>query len=127
MHIVGALGEERLDLMLKDPPTGLPDVLVHGGTHATDHPAVAVAVTYLSTDSIGLLGVPELIPGLIVEVTHDLLVLGAVAGHDIAVRIDEEGVERHVARQQTGLAVDVVDKSMVEVGTEPLLGAVGPQ
>ena len=127
VHVVGVLGEERLDLVPKDPPTGLPDVLVHGGAHAADHPAVAVAVAHLIADVVGLLGVPKLIPRLLVEIAHDLFVLGAVARHDVAVRIDEEGVERHVARQQTGLTVDVVDKTMVEVGTEPLLGAAGPQ
>ena len=127
MHVVGMLGEECLDLVPEHPPTGLPDVLVHGGAYATDHPAVAVAVAHLLADAVGLLGVPELVPRLLVEIAHDLFVLGAVARHDVAVRIDEERVERHVARQQTGLAVNVVDKTMVEVGTEPLLGAVGPE
>lgn len=127
VHVIGPLGEQGLNLVLEHPPTGLPDVLVHGRAHRADHPAVAVAVADLRADLLGLVGVPELIPRLVVEVAHDLLVLGSVAGHDVAVGIDEEGVERHVAGQQARLAVDVVDESVVEVGAEPLLGAVGPE
>lgn len=127
MHVIGPLGEQRLHLVLEYPPAGLPDVLVHGRAHRADHPAVAVAVADLRADLLSLVGVPELVPGLLVEVAHDLLVLGAVAGHDVAVGVDEEGVERHVARQQARLAVDVVDEAVVEVGAEPLLGAVGPE
>ena len=127
MHVIGPLGEQRLHLVLEYPPSGLPDILVHGRAHRADHPAVAVAVADLRANLLSLVGVPELVPGLLVEVAHDLLVLGAVAGHDVAVGIDEEGVERHVARQQARLAVDVVDEAVVEVGAEPLLGAVGPE
>lgn len=127
MHVIGPLGEQRLHLVLEYPPSGLPDVLVHGRAHRADHPAVAVAVADLRANLLSLVGVPELVPGLLVEVAHDLLVLSAVAGHDVAVGIDEEGVERHVARQQARLAVDVVDEAVVEVGAEPLLGAVGPE
>lgn len=127
MHVIGPLGEQRLHLVLEYPPAGLPDVLVHGRAHRADHPAVAVAVADLRTDLLGLVGVPELVPGFLVEVAHDLLVLGAVAGHDVAVGVDEEGVERHIAGQQARLAVDVVDEAVVEVGAEPLLGAVGPE
>lgn len=127
VHVVGPLGEQGLHLVLEHPPARLPDVLVHGRAHRADHPAVAVAVTDLRANLLGLIGVPQLVPGLLVEVAHDLLVLGAVAGHDVAVGVDEEGVERHVARQQARLAVDVVDEAVVEVGTEPLLGAVGPE
>lgn len=124
VHVVGPLGKERLHLVLKHPPAGLPDVLVHGRTHRADHPAVAVAVADLRADHLCLVGLPQLVPRLLVEVAHDLLVLGAVAGHDVAVGVDEEGVERHVAGQQARLAVDVVDEAVVEVGAEPLLGAV---
>lgn len=125
VHVVGLLGEDGLHLVLEHPPAGLPDVLVHGRAHRADHPAVAVAVADLRADLLGLVGVPQLVPGLLVEVAHDLLVLGAVAGHDVAVGVDEEGVERHVAGQQARLSVDVVDEAVVEVGAEPLLGAVG--
>ena len=97
VHVVGPLGEQGLHLVLENPPAGLPDVLVHGRAHRADHPAVAVAVADLRADPLGLVGVPQLVPGLLVEVAHDLLVLGAVAGHDVAVGVDEEGVERHVA------------------------------
>lgn len=127
VHVVRPLGEQRLHLVLEHPPAGLPDVLVHGRAHRADHPAVAVAVAHLRADLLRLVGVPQLVPGLLVEVAHDLLVLGAVAGHYVAVGVDEEGVERHVARQQARLTVDVVDEAVVEVGAEPLLGAVGPE
>lgn len=125
VHVIGPLGKERLHLVLEYPPARLPDVLVHSGAHRADHPAVAVAVADLRADLLRLVRVPELVPGLLVEVAHDLLVLGAVAGHDVAVGVDEEGVERHVAGQQARLAVDVVDEAVVEVGAEPLLRAVG--
>lgn len=125
MHVVGLLGKERLRLVLEHPPAGLPDVLVHGRAHRANHPAVTVAMADLRADLLCLVGVPELVPGLLVEVAHDLLVLGAVAGHHIAVGVDEEGVKRHIARQQARLAVDVVDEAVVEVGAEPFLGAVG--
>lgn len=127
VHVVGPLGEQGLHLVLEHPPAGLPDVLVHGRAHRADHPAVAVAVADLRADPLGLVGVPEIVPKLLVEVAHDLLVLGAVAGHDVAVGVDEEGVKRHVAGQQTRLAVDVVNQAVVEVGAEPLLRAVGPE
>lgn len=122
MHIVGLLAEERPGLVLEDPPGGLPDVLVHGRRRGADHPAVAVAVADVRADPLRRLGVPQLVPDLLVEVAHDLLVLGAVAGHHVAVGVDEERVERHVARQQAGLAVDVVDEAVVEVGAKPFLG-----
>ncbi len=48
------------------------------------------------------------------------LSFGAIAGHDIAIRIDEEGVKTHVARKQTLLTVDIVDQTVVKVCTEPL-------
>lgn len=125
VHVIGPLGEQGLHLVLKHPPAGLPDVLVHSRAHRADHPAVTVAVTDLRADLLGLVRVPELVPGLLVEIAHDFLVLGAVAGHDVAVGVDEKGVERHVAGQQARLAVDVVDEAVVEVGAEPLLGAIG--
>lgn len=127
VHVVGLFSKQRLHLVLEHPPTGLPDVLVHGRAHRADHPAVAVAVADLRADLLGLIRVPQLVPGLLVEVAHDLLVLGTVAGHDVAVGIDEEGVERHIAGQQARLAVDVVDEAVVEVGAKPLLGTVGPE
>ncbi len=47
-----------------------------------------------------------------------------IARHDIAIRVNEEGIKAHVARQQTLLAVDVVDQAVIKVCTEPLLRAV---
>ena len=111
VHVVGLLGKEGLHLVLEHPPAGLPDVLVHGRAHRADHPAVAVAMADLRADPLRLVGVPELVPRLVIEIAHDLLVLGAVAGHDVAVGIDKEGVERHVAGQQARLAVDVVEEA----------------
>lgn len=125
VHVIGLLGKEGLHLVLENPPAGLPDVLVHGRAHRADHPAVAVTVAHLRADHLSLVGTPQLLPGLLVEVAHDLLVLGSVAGHDVAVGVNEEGVERHVAGQQARLAVDVVNEAVVEVSSEPLLGAVG--
>ena len=124
VHIVGVLGEESLRLVGEHPAGGLPDVLMHGRGHRSDHPAIAVAVADLGAHGLRLPGVPELVPGLSVEVAHDLLVLGAVAGHHVAVGVDEEGVEGHVTGKQARLAVDVVDEAVVEVGAEPLLGGL---
>ena len=122
MHVVLLT---QLELVPKNPGGRLPDVLVHGGRDGADHPAVAVAVAHLRTDPLGLRAVPKLIPTLLVEVAHDLLVFGAVARHDVTIRVNEERIECHVAWKQTLLSVDVIDKSVVEVGTEPLLGALG--
>lgn len=76
----------------------------------------------VSANILGRLRIPELIPSLLVEVAHDLLILGTVTRHDVTVWIDEERVKRHVAGQQAGLTIDVVDEAVVEVGAEPLLG-----
>lgn len=121
MHVVLLT---RLELVPKNPGGRLPDVLVHGRRDGADHPAVAVTMTHLRADPLSLGAVPKLIPTLLVEVTHDFFVLRTVAGHNIAIRINEERVERHVAWKQALLSVDVVDKSMVEVCPEPLLGAL---
>lgn len=98
VHVVRLLAKESLGFVLKHPPCGLPDVLVHGRRGRADHPTVAVAMTHVGADPLRCIGVPELVPGLHVEIAHDLLILGAVAGHDVSIRIDEEGVERHIAR-----------------------------
>lgn len=127
VHVVRLLAKESLGLVLKHPPCGLPDVLVHGRRGRADHPTVAVAMTHVGADPLRCIGVPELVPGLHVEVAHDLLILGAVAGHDVTIRVDEKRVESHVARQKTRLAVDVVDETMIEVSTEPLLRLVAPE
>lgn len=127
VHVVGLLGEQRLHLVLEHPGGRLVDILVHGRGDRADHPAVAVAAPDFRADRLRLGAVPELLPRLAVEVAHDLLVLGAVAGHHVAVGVDEEGVEGHVAGQQARLAVYVVDQPVVEVGAEPLLGLVRPQ
>lgn len=127
VHVVGVLGEEGLGLVLDHPARRLPDVLVHRRGHAADHPAVAVAVPDLRAHGLGLRRVPQLVPGLAVEVAHDLLVPGAVAGHDVAVGVDEERVEGHVAGKEPRLSVDVVDEAVVEVGAEPFLWFVALQ
>lgn len=127
MHVVRFLGEERLCFMLEYPPSRFPKVLMHGRRGGTNHPATAIAVTNMRADLLSRLRIPELIPSLLVEIAHDLLILGAVARHDIAVGIDEERVKRHVTRQQTGLAIDVINKAVVEVGAKPLLRLVAPE
>ena len=98
MHVVRLLGEERLRFMFKHPPSRFPDVLMHGRRGRANHPATAIAMANMRTDLLGRLRIPELIPSLLVEVAHDLLILGAVARHDVTVWIDEERVERHVTR-----------------------------
>lgn len=125
VHVVGLLGEEGLRLVPQHPAGGLPDVLVHGRRYRTDHPAVSVAVADLGAHGLGLFRVPQRVPGLLVEVPHDLLVPGTIARHDVAVGIDEERVESHVTRQQPRLPVDVVDEPVIEIGTKPLLRLVG--
>ena len=95
---------------------------MHGRRGRADHPTAAVTMTHVGADPLRCIGVPELVPGLHVEIAHDLFILGAVARHDIAVGIDEERVKRHVTRQQTGLAIDVINKAVVEVGAKPFLG-----
>ena len=127
VHAVRVFGEQRLAFVDQHPPRRDPDVFVHGRRHRADHPAVAVAAAHLCAHRVGLRAVPEFLPGLGVQVAHDLLLPGAVAGHDVAVGVDEEGVEAHVAGQQPLLAVDIVDQAVVEVGAEPLLGAVAAQ
>lgn len=125
VHAVLFLFEETEELMHEYPPQRLPDILVHGGRNRAYHPAVPVAMANLFAHFLRLGTVPEVLPRLRVEVAHDLLVLGAVAGHHIAVRVNEEGIETHIAGQETLLAVYIVDQTMVEVGAEPLLRTVG--
>ena len=127
IHAVRMLGEQSLELMNQNPGSRLPDVLMHSRTYTTNHPAVTVAATNLCTNFLCFRTVPQLVPSLVVQVAHDLFVLGAIARHNIAIRIDEEGIETHVARQQTLLAVDVVDQTVVKVCTEPLLRAVATE
>ena len=111
--------------MHEHPPHGLPNILVHGGAYAADHPAVPITAAYLAAHLLGLGAVPELVPRLTVEVTHYLLILGAVAGHHIPVRVDKEGIETHITGQKALLTIDIVDEAVVEVRAEPLFGAVG--
>lgn len=124
VHTVRVLREQRLELMPEHPEERLQNVLVHRRGDRTDHPAVAVAGADLLPYRFRLRAVPEFVPFLPIEVAHDLFVFRAVARHDIAVGVDEEGVETHVAREQTLLPVNIVDESVVEVGAEPLLRAV---
>ena len=81
-------------------------------------------MSYLLTNLLSLWRTPKLIPGLAVQVTHHLLILGTITWHHITVWVDEEGIETHIARQETLLTIDIVDESMVEVSTEPLLRRV---
>ena len=110
--------------MLNHPQGRSLDVLVHGRRNRTDHPAVSVAMSYLLANLLSLWRTPKLIPSLAVQVTHHLLILGTITWHHITVWVDEEGIETHIARQETLLTIDIVDESMVEVSTEPLLWRV---
>lgn len=107
------------------PPQRLPDILMHRRGYRAYHPAIAIAAAHLFAHALRRGTVPKFLPRLRVEIAHDLLVLGAVAGHHIAVGINEEGIETHIAGQETLLAVYIVDQTMVEVGAEPLLRTVG--
>ena len=120
-------GEQSLKFVNQNPSRRLPDVLVHSRTYTANHPAVTVAATNLCTNLLCLRAVPQFIPSLIVQVAHNFLVLGSIARHNIAIRIDEESVKTHIARQQTLLAVDVVDQTMIKVCTKPLLRAVAAE
>lgn len=113
--------------MPRHPEAGHPDILVHGRAHGADHPAVPAAAADLPAHRLRRFAVPELVPRLLVQVAHDLLLPGAVAGHHITVRVNEKGIEAHVAGQKPLLAVYVVDKAVVEVGPEPLFGAPGSE
>ena len=121
------LGEQSLELVNQNPGSRLPDILVHSRADRTDHPAVTVAAANLCTNCLCFRAVPQLIPSLIVQVSHDLFVLGTVARHNIAIRVDEEGIKAHIARQQTLLAIDVIDQAVVKVSTEPLLRATAAE
>ena len=127
IHAVRMLGEQSLELVNQNPGSRLPDVLVHSRTYASNHPAVTVTATNLCTNLLCFRAVPQLIPGLIIQVAHDFLILGTIARHDIAIRVNEEGIKAHVARQQTLLTINVVDQAVVKVGTEPFLRAVATE
>ena len=127
IHAVRMLGEQSLELMNQNPSSWLPNILMHRWRNTTNHPAVTVAATNLCTNFLGFGAVPQLIPGLIVQVAHDFFILGTIARHNIAIRIDKEGIEAHVTRQQALLAVDVVDQTVVKICTEPLLRAVATE
>lgn len=117
IHAVWMFCEESLELMNQNPSSRLPDVLMHSRADRANHPAVTVAATNLCTNLLCFCAIPQLIPSLIVQVTHDFLILGTIARHNVAIWVDEEGIKTHVARQQTLLAVDVVDQAVVEVST----------
>lgn len=121
------LGEESLKLVNQDPSSRLPDVLMHCRRNRTNHPAVTVTAANLLADFFCLWAVPQFIPALSIQVAHDLFILGTIARHDIAIRVDEESIKAHVARQQTLLAIDVVDQAVVKVSTEPFLRAVAAE
>ena len=97
---------------------------MHRRRHRTNHPTITVATTHFAAYGFRLGAVPQFIPRLPVQVAHHLLVFRPVARHHVAIRVYEERVETHVARQQALLPVDVIDKAMVEISTEPLLGRI---
>ncbi len=123
MHVEILAG---LELVRETPTTGFPDVLVHGRRHGADHPAVAVAVAHAAAHFLGLGVLPQLIPRLRPsKVAHNELLLGAVAGHDVA-KGSMKNVSNAISHgRQALLPIDVVDEAHVEVRAEPLLGLVG--
>ena len=127
VHAVRMLGEQSLEFVNQNPGRRFPDVLVHCRRNTADHPAITVTATNLCTNLLCFRAVPQLIPSLIVQVAHNFLILGAIARHNIAIRIDEEGVKTHVARKQTLLTVDIVDQTVVKVCTEPLFRAIATE
>ena len=127
IHTVFLLSEESQELVANDPESRFPDVPVHSRGDGTDHPAVSVTVPDLFAYNFGFRTVPEFVPRLLIEIAHDFLVLGSVAGHNVAVGINEECVETHIARKKSLLSVDIIDKSVIEICSEPLLRAVGVQ
>ena len=109
------------------PKSGHPDIFVHSRRNRADHPAISVAGTHFFAYCICFLTIPELIPRLRIEITHDFLMLRPIARHDVTKRIDKEGIEAHITGKQSLLTVNIVDQSMVEIRAEPLFGAVGLQ
>ena len=97
VHGIGFLHEQALKLMPDNPEARNPDVLMHSRRHRADHPAVTVAAANLLSDCFCRLAVPQLVPALLIQITHDLFILGTVAGHHIAVWINKEGIKTHIA------------------------------
>ena len=110
--------------MLSYPQGRCLDVFVHSRSHRTNHPAVTVAMSYLLAYLLCLRRIPQFIPSLAIQVTHHLLILSTITWHHVTIRVDKESIETHITRQQTLLTIDIVDKTMVEVSTEPLLRRV---
>src|SRR5699024_4910649 len=98
----------------QNPSSRLPDILVHSRADRTNHPAVTVAAANLCTNLLCFRAAPQLVPSLVVQVAHDLFILGTITRHNVAIRVDKEGVEAHIARQQTLLPIDVVDQAVVK-------------
>ena len=74
IHAVRMLSKESLKRVNQNPSSRLPDVLVDSRTYTTNHPAVTVTATNFCTNLLSLRAVPQLIPGLIVQVAHDFLI-----------------------------------------------------
>ena len=98
---------------------------VHGRGCRANHPAVSVAAADLLLYLLGSTAVPELLPALGIQIAHRPLFLAAVAGHYIAIGIDEKGIEAHGARQKPFSAVDIIDQAVVKIGPKPLFGMIG--
>ena len=61
------------ELVLDYPPAGNPDALLHCGGSRANHPAIFLAMLNLITDIRSLLAVPNLIPGILMKITHNHL------------------------------------------------------
>ena len=95
--------------MLNNPSGRNPNILVHGRGNRAYHPALPVAMAHFFSDSVRLLTVPKSVPIRFVKIAHNLFFLSSVAGHNIAVRVNEKGIKCHVARQKPFLTVYVID------------------
>ena len=110
--------------MVKNPEERLVEIFVHGWRNRTNHPTISCAMTHYISNLIGLIRIPKLVPCLFIKISHDLLVLGAVARHDITIRVNEEGVESHVTRKKSVLSKNVVNQAVIKIGTEPFFWGV---
>ena len=127
VHRIGLFRKQPLNLVPHHPQARHPNILVHGRGHRADHPAVPVAAAHRFAHPLRRLAFPQFVPTLLLQIAHDLLFLGAVAGHHVAVGVNKKGVKAHVAGQKPLLAVNIIDQAVVEIGPHPLFRAPGAQ
>lgn len=101
------------------------NVLLHHRGCGANHPAVLGAGTYLLAYLLSLLAEPDFLEVLgSVDIAHALLPVArfqAVAGINFSPRVRKEVHGASFAREHAFAALDVLDESQVEEGTEPRL------